>query len=133
VGASEGRTGRQRIQNLLINVPPGTGKSRIVSVFTPAWMWLRWPPFKFMFSAPTRTSRCATRLYCKDVIESEWYQDTFKPTWGLDKSQNAKSYFRNTAGGERRAKGIMSRITGGRSDGLLIDDPHDAQDAKSDT
>jgi hypothetical protein len=30
-----------RIRNLLINIPPGHGKSLIVSVLWPAWQWIR--------------------------------------------------------------------------------------------
>jgi hypothetical protein len=31
----------ERIKNLLINVPPGHGKSLIVNVLFPAWQWIR--------------------------------------------------------------------------------------------
>ena len=34
---------RGQIRNLLINVPPRHMKSLLVSVFWPAWEWIRWP------------------------------------------------------------------------------------------
>ena len=40
--ASGGRH-RGEIRNLLINVPPRHMKSLLVSVFWPAWEWIRWP------------------------------------------------------------------------------------------
>jgi hypothetical protein len=32
-----------QIRNLLINVPPRHMKSLLVTVFWPAWEWIRWP------------------------------------------------------------------------------------------
>lgn len=121
----------QRIQNLLINVPPGTAKSRIVSVFTPAWMWLRWPSWKSIFLSSNRDVALRDSVFCRDVIESEWYRRTFQPEWQLVAGQNAKGFYRNTAGGSRRAITFSTRITGSRADAIFVDDPHDAEEAKS--
>lgn len=123
----------QRIQNLLINVPPGTAKSRIISVFFPAWVWLDWPSFRFLALSANPDVALRDSLYCRDLIESDWYQNTFRPQWTLDDKQNAKGNFRNTAGGVRVSKGITSKITGARADAIIVDDPHDAQEVKSDT
>ena len=40
-------------QNLVINVPPGTLKSRIVSVYGPAWAWLHWPSMSMLCLSST--------------------------------------------------------------------------------
>jgi predicted phage terminase large subunit-like protein len=118
----------QRIQNLLVNVPPGTAKSRIVSVFAPAWMWLHWPSWRSIFLSANPAVALRDSTYCRDLIESDWYQSWFKPTWRLRKDQNAKSDYWNTAGGTRRASGWFAKITGGRADALFVDDPHDADE-----
>jgi len=39
------------IRNLLINVPPRTGKSSLISVAFPAWVWLHNPEEKFMYAS----------------------------------------------------------------------------------
>lgn len=123
----------QRIQNLLINIPPGTAKSRIVSVFTPAWMWLRRPSWRAIFLSANPRVALRDSMYCRDVIESPWYQDWFKPSWQLRDDQNAKSLYYTSEGGFRYAAGFMSRITGDRADALFCDDPHDAEEVKSKT
>jgi predicted phage terminase large subunit-like protein len=123
---------RQRIRNLLINIPPGTAKSRIVSVFTPAWMWLLWPSWRCLFLSSNPRVSLRDSLYCRDLIESKWYQDTFQPKWILRDDQDSKSLYWNTFGGTRAAQGILSRITGDRVDALFVDDPHDAEEVKSD-
>lgn len=120
-------------QNLLINIPPGTAKSRIVSVFAPAWAWLRWPSWRGIFLSSNPRVALRDSIYCRDLIESDWYRRSFSPDWRLSPDQNAKGLFRNTAGGFRQAMGISARITGDRADGLFVDDPHDAEEVLSET
>src|ERR1700676_2595803 len=42
---------RGQIRNLLINVPPRHMKSLLVSVFWPAWEWIRQPQRRWLFSS----------------------------------------------------------------------------------
>lgn len=122
-----------RAQNLVINVPPGTAKSRIVSVMATAWMWTRWPSWRVICLSANPRVAIRDSLYTRQIVESEWFADTFRPTWKLTRDQNAKSLFKNTEGGFRQALGFNAKITGDRADALIWDDPHDAKDVKSDT
>jgi predicted phage terminase large subunit-like protein len=121
----------QRSQNLVIEVPPGSAKSRIVSVCFTAWAWLHCPSWRVICLSSNPRVALRDSLYCRDLIESKWYQDTFRPVWRLRYDQNTKSLFSTTAGGWRRAMGWGSRITGDRGDCLLPDDPSDAQEIES--
>lgn len=123
---------RSVLQNLAINVPPGTGKSRLTSVCASAWAWLRWPSLRI--GCLSSNPRVAVRdsIYARDLITSDWYQQTFRPDWTLNRDRNGKELFANTAGGFRSALGFSSRITGDRWDWLMVDDPHDAQEVHSD-
>jgi predicted phage terminase large subunit-like protein len=123
---------QQRIQNLLINVPPGSLKSRVVSVCSPAWMWLLDPSWRAIFLSANPRVALRDSVYCRDLVESEWYQDRFKPDWLLRSDNNSKSSFWNTRGGIRSAFGFNSKITGDRGDALFWDDPHDAEEVNSD-
>lgn len=123
---------KQRFQNLLINVPPGTMKSRIVSVCAPAWMWLRWPQWRAIFLSSNPRVALRDSMYCRDLVTSDWYRETFAPDWELAPDQDAKSLFKNTVGGFRQAMGFSARITGDRADALIWDDPHDAVEVVSD-
>jgi hypothetical protein len=71
-----------RITNLLINVPPGHGKSLIVSVLFPAWQWIRseqGAQWRGLFAS--YNSGLATRdsVRCRALLESPWYRGTFRP------------------------------------------------------
>lgn len=124
---------KQRMRNLVINVPPGSAKSRLVSVCLPAWIWTQFPGFKMIFLSANPRVALRDSVLCRDMIESEWYQKTFSPAWQIRDDQNTKSSFWNTAGGFRNAGGFNSRITGDRCDLLGWDDPHDAEEVNSET
>lgn len=121
----------QRIQNLIINIPPGTGKSRFVSVFAPAWMWLHCPSWRVIFVSGNPRVSLRDADYNRTLIESEWYRELFQPDWTLAQDQNAKSLYRNTAGGFRMAISVGSRVIGDRADALFIDDPNDSAEVGS--
>lgn len=121
----------QRFQQLLVNVPPGSLKSRIVSVYMPAWMWTRWPAWRAIFLSSNPRVALRDSVYCRDVIRSDWYQKTFEPTWMLADDQDAKGLYKNTEGGFRMALGFGSKITGDRGDAIVFDDPHDAEEVHS--
>lgn len=121
----------ERIQNLVINVPPGTAKSRIVCVMAPCWMWLDSPGWKALFFSGNPRNVTRDSIYRRDLIESTWYQRTFRPTWTLKEDQNAKLQFNNTEGGFHSALTAGSKITGDRGDAEFLDDPNDAVDVLS--
>lgn len=121
----------QRFQNFLANVPPGSMKSRIVSVFMPAWMWLHWPSWRVLFLSSNPRVALRDSVYCRDVLRSEWYRQTFEPAWDFAEDQDAKGLYRNTSGGFRQAQGFSAKITGDRFDCIAWDDPHDADDVHS--
>jgi predicted phage terminase large subunit-like protein len=118
-------------RNLIINVPPGSMKSTIISVMSPAWMWLHNPSWRGLFFSGNESVGLRDSMKCRDIIESEWYQQTFQPTWKFEKDQNAKGHYRNTASGFRKAQSAGSRVTGDRADDIFCDDPLDAAEAFS--
>lgn len=122
----------QRVQNLLINIPPGTAKSRIVSVYAPAWIWLHYPSFRFLCISANPDVANRDALLCRQLLESDWYREWFTPPWGLSEDQYAKSNYSNTAGGSHIGKGITAKIIGQRVDAIIVDDPHDAKEVHSD-
>lgn len=122
----------RRIRRLIFNVPPGSMKSLIVSVFGPAWAWTRDPARRFINL--TNEVGLATRdsLRMRQVVQSDWYQARWGDTVQISADQREKMHFANTATGFRQGLGITGSVTGKRGTDLLIDDPLDAQKAFSD-
>jgi hypothetical protein len=89
-----------RINRLLINVPPGSSKSLIVSVMWPAWEWgpcgrrsLRYLATAFNEGPVKRDTR-----KCRDLIASEWYQRLWPD---VQLTRTAETSFANSDDRER--------------------------------
>jgi len=121
----------QRIQNLLINVPPGTGKSRVVSVMLLPWVWTRWPSWRAKFLSVNPGVAMRDAVFCRELLRSTWYRDTFQSDWELSEDQDAKGLFKNTKGGWRRAIGYFAGAVGDRDDAEVVDDANDPDDVHS--
>jgi predicted phage terminase large subunit-like protein len=121
-----------RALNLLINVPPGMGKSLLASVFWPAWEWIKRPWLTYLCVTGTSKVMLRDAIKCREVVDSEWYQSSFRPTWTWSKRQDAKTYYQNTAGGGRLSSTTRQKITGVRPHRRIGDDLLDADEAYGD-
>jgi predicted phage terminase large subunit-like protein len=123
---------RGDINRLLINVPPGTMKSLLSGVFWPAWEWgpLGRPSTRIIGSSYSEDYAKRDNRRMRDLVTSEWYQALWGETVQLVRA--GEMSFSNTATGFRQ--GVpFSRLTGGRGDRVIIDDPHSVDTAESDT
>lgn len=114
--------------NLAINVPPGSLKSRVVSVYGPAWAWLHWPRMSLLCLSSTPEVARRDADYNKELIQSSWYRETFGIDWSIKPGKDARGLFETTVGGVRHSQGLNAKVTGVRRDIILIDDPNDAKD-----
>jgi hypothetical protein len=90
---------RGDIRNLLINVPPRHMKSLLVSVFWPAWEWIRWPERRWLHSSYAATLSIRDSVKCRRLIESPWYRARWGHVFTLTGDQNAKTRFDNNRSG----------------------------------
>ncbi|MFA4972209.1 MAG: phage terminase large subunit [bacterium] len=120
----------RRINRLVINVPPGTGKSLLTSVFWPAWQWTWQPEHKWLCTgySPRLVARDAKR--CMRIVQSPLYRAAW-PGVEFTESVPAVSELHTTAGGLRVSLQIGGGITGWHGDTLICDDPLKAADASS--
>lgn len=79
-----------RIKRLLINVPPRTSKSTIVSVMWPCWEWTRNPAHKYLCATYSGTLSTRDNLKARRVITSDWYQGHWGNKVRLSSDQNQK-------------------------------------------
>lgn len=119
------------IRDLLINVPPGTGKSLLVSVLWPAWEWATSPSLRFFAASYGGGLSVRDQLKCRDVVQSPWYELAY-PAVRLRRDQNQKIRMDTTAKGWRIATSVGGVGTGEHPDRIIIDDPHNTKQAESD-
>lgn len=108
-------------------------KSLAVAVFWPVWMWMRRPSWRSIFASYSYKLAERDSIKCRNLIESDWFQDTFRPTWDFDPRLNRLDDFKNTSTGQRQALSVGGGVTGFRGDAIIVDDPMDAQAAYSKT
>lgn len=119
---------RGEIKRLLINVPPRTSKSTIISVMLPAWWWINKPEEQFLYVSYALNLSMDHSVKCRRVIESPWYQSRFGNIFQLAGDQSTKIRFDNTKLGYRIATSTDGTLTGTGGSVLLFDDPNSAAD-----
>lgn len=109
------------ITRLVINVPPGTGKSITAGVCWPAYTWgpMGMPEKKWIFAgySPALSGRDAREA--RELIESEWYQER----WPVQILDRADTDYRNAKRGWRFSTSIRGPVTGRHADIQVVDDP----------
>jgi len=115
----------------VINVPPGTMKTLLVSVFFPTWLWARNSRLKILTASYSRDRAFDANLAGRKIIRSDWFQKHWPLKLKAD--QDEKGRFDSVAGGWRIATSVEGEGTGLHPDFIIIDDASTAVDAQSDT
>lgn len=135
-----------QIRRLLINVPFRTAKSTLCSVMWPAWTWIHKPAHKWLCGSYAAKLAIRDNLKMRRLIQSAWYRERWgrgfnlvdNTDWGdpegfeLTSDQNQKIRFENDRSGYRIAFGFEGGVMGDGGDTVLVDDPHDRNQAHSD-
>lgn len=118
--------------DLVANLPPGSSKSSLASIFYPAWVWTRMPHAQFICTSYSYDLALLLSIKCRQVVNSEKYRRLF-PEIEWSEEQNNKQMFINTRNGWRYAVGAGGTITGLHAHFIIIDDPINAKKAVSNT
>jgi len=118
---------RGEFHELLVNIGPGYMKSLVQNVFMPAWVWTWWPGWRAIFASYDRALSIRDSLKRRDLIRSDWYQETFRPSWVIRKDQDSKLLFANTETGFLEVTSVGGGGTGKRAHAVLCDDPHNVK------
>lgn len=125
--------------HLNINIPPGHGKSTIVSLFV-AWAFAHYPDSKFLYISYSHSIAKKHTSIIKKIMSLDKYRLFFGVY--IKKETSAKDHFETNFGGEVKAYGSGGSITGNdagmpylnRFSGCIImDDMHKASEVSSDT
>jgi predicted phage terminase large subunit-like protein len=128
-----------QIRNLLVNISPRTGKTTIASVCFPAWLWaqsartfLKGPQVRFLCGSYNHDLSLNNSNMTRRLILSPWYQSLWGHRFKFRDDQNTKTKFDTSAGGSRLATSVGGSLLGIGGDVLIVDDPHNTEEAESD-
>jgi predicted phage terminase large subunit-like protein len=122
-----------QIAKLVINIPPGTGKSLLACVFWPCWEWAHDPTVRWLFASYDSRLSIRDSVKCRALLSTRWYRARCIRPFHLTEDQNQKSYYETNQGGYRLATSVAGHSTGEHPDRIVCDDPHNVQQAESPT
>lgn len=121
-------------QDLIINVPPGTTKTALISIFFPVWCWINWHWMRFITTSHTQSLSLESAEYSRDIIKSEKFHSIF-PELVVKQDKDKKSNFRvvktfsskdakakTVAGGGRISTSISGSPMGFHAHIIIMDD-----------
>lgn len=138
---------------LIINIPPRLMKSLMCCVFWPAWEWMDKPHLRWLFATYADLLSQRDSVKMRNLLRSTGnpdklasgegtlferygYQGVRKllglEPWGFAADQDAKGRYDNTATGFRLATSVKGMGTGEGGDRIVVDDPLNAKQARSD-
>ncbi len=117
--------------DLIINIPPGSTKSTIVSIMFPAWAWTRDPSLRFITGSYSSELSIGHAVTTRDLVQSDKYRKLF-PYVRINKDQNTKANYKLTRGGQRFSTSTGGTVTGVHAHVIIVDDPLNPKQAASD-
>ncbi len=120
-----------KLSDLLINIPPGTTKSTMITVMFPAWLWAIDPTIRVISNSYSSDLSTDHAVKSKDIITSELYQALF-PHIRLRRDKRGKQAYGNTKKGSRETTSTGGGILGLHGHVIINDDPQSPKQAESD-
>lgn len=123
---------RKLSPRLIIQLPPRTGKSEIISRALPAFILGQHPEWEVVCASYNADLAADFGRDVRALLHEPIYRDLF-PGVQVQKDSNAVDYVRLSAKGSYTAVGVGGTLTGKGAHALLIDDPvKSREDADSD-
>jgi hypothetical protein len=119
-------------KRLLLLVPPRHLKSLMVSVAYPAWVLGHDPTQRIICASYSNDLATTLSTKTRLIMSTDWYQAAF-PNTRLVASPNTQSAFQTTEHGGRLAVSLGGSLTGFGGNLIIVDDPHKADDVRSET
>jgi len=126
----ESVTGTAR-KRLVVNLPPRSLKSFILSVALPAWLLGREPSTRIICASYSDELAAKFSRDCRALMETQFYKRIF-PATRLNPKKTSEREFETTKRGFRLATSVGGTLTGRGGGVLIVDDPIKANDADSD-
>ncbi len=135
---------KPREYDLIINQPPGTTKTIVVSIMFPIWCWTKWFHLKFICCSYSGLLALESAEKSRDIIRSDKFKALY-PHIGIKEDKDTKSNFRIYKqekreygngtrlhyGGTRFSTSVGGTLMGYHGHILIVDDPINPTQAAS--
>lgn len=125
-------------RRLIINVPPRTAKTALISVVWPLWCWIQdekldtcGPGTKFLCASYSYELSVESAEKSRRLMNSDWFQGNWGDKFKIFADANRKDNFVNNHNGARISTSVGGTITGRGGSIIIVDDPNSGDDANS--
>jgi predicted phage terminase large subunit-like protein len=121
---------RNKVQRLIVNAPPRSLKSTVISAIFSAWCIGHNPSARIICASYNDSLAVSLTADFRKLIAHPLFREAF-PAFAIDKAKNTEFETRTTAGGYRLATTVGGTLTGRGADVIIVDDPLNAVNALS--
>lgn len=114
---------QRKVTRLIINVPPRTLKSTLVTVIFPVWTWITEPGHQFMTASYTLDLSTEHSMKRRHLLRSRWFRKSWGDQFELSRSRNRIEHFTNNRGGHMISTSVGATALGRGCDTAILDDP----------
>lgn len=118
--------------DIIINIPPGSTKSTIVTIMWHPWLWTQDARLRVISNSYSGDLSLEHASKSKDIITSDLYRLLF-PEVMIRHDKSGKGSYENIKGGARYSTSTGGTITGKHAHIILNDDPVNPKQAESDS
>ena len=116
-------------KRLIINLPPRSLKSTLVSIAFPAFLLGHDPTLRIIVISYSASLAAALSNEFRAIVSADWYRKLF-PKTKISRTKNNEHEVATTARGFRLATSIDGTLTGRGGDIIILDDPLKTTDAE---
>lgn len=136
---------KPKLYDLVINIPPGTTKTTIVSIMFPVWCWTIDYRLRFITSSYSATLSMESSELSRDLLRNDNFREMY-PELSIKADKDTKSNYKIMrtgyadkrkksikmyTGGNRYTTSVGGTLTGFHGHLLLVDDPLNPHEATS--
>lgn len=114
--------GEKKESDFIINCPPGTSKSMIVSILFPAWCFAVNPKIRIITCSYSSTIALELSSKSRNLMQGNKY-DKYFPDVKLKRDENQKGFYKTNQNGYRFVVSTNANTLGMHGDIIILDDP----------
>lgn len=119
--------------DVLVNVPPGSSKSTVITQLYPAWLWVRNPSIRVISTSYSSALATAHAVKTRDCLKSDKFTLMYGSLITFKSDTDGKTHYKNNKKGERYVTSTGGSVTGMHGDFILNDDPLNPLEAASES
>ena len=122
---------QRKLLRLIVNVPPRTLKSSLITILFPVWMWTTSPEHDFLTASYSLDLSTEHSLARRSLLQSRWFRSLWGDKLRLEGGRNQAAQFMNDKRGQMIATSVGGTVMGRGCDTAILDDLLSAAQAVS--